>query len=272
MSAPVDAAARGDVEPVGTDRPPAATSRWRRVLLRPAVIAGGIWTVVYGLLCTTGQRFSNFYLTIAWQLIPEEILRAHPIRSTYYLHIQPPLWNLILGSILRWSPFADGISMQLLQFTFGVLTAALLASLLHRLGLRSWVSIVIALVATCSPDVLLNAFTPTYELPVACGLVALAWALAGRQRTEARSLFLATLFATLVVLTRSVYHPLWLVGVFAVVAWAYRGSIPWRKVVLSAALPVVLVGGWMVKNDVLFDRLTMSSWFGMNLQRAVIPV
>jgi hypothetical protein len=37
-------------------------------------------------------------------------------------------------------------------------------------------------------------------------------------------------------------------------------------------VPVVLVGGWMIKNELLFDRLTMSSWFGMNLQRAVIPV
>jgi hypothetical protein len=100
----------------------------------------------------------------------------------------------------------------------------------------------------------------------------MVWALAGRRRSAARSLLLATVFATLVVLTRSVYHPGWLVAVFALVAWAYRGSIPWRKVVLIAVVPVVLVGGWMMKNELLFDRLTMSSWFGMNLQRAVIPV
>ncbi len=274
MPAPVDAAAPGAVEPPAADpvTAPARPPRWKVVLVRPAVIAGGVWTAIYALLCATGQRFSNFYLTIAWQLIPEEILRADPIRSTYYLHIQPPLWNLALGSVLRWSPFADGISMQLLQFTFGVLTAALLASLLHRLGLRSWLAVVLALVATCSPDVLLNAFTPTYEMPVACGLVAMVWALAGRRRSPARSLLLATVFATLVVLTRSVYHPAWLVAVFALVVWAYRGSIPWRKVVLAGALPLVLVGGWMLKNELLFDRLTMSSWFGMNLQRAVIPV
>jgi hypothetical protein len=37
------------------------------------------------------------------------------------------------------------------------------------------------------------------------------------------------------------------------------------------AIPVIVVGGWIVKNEVVFDRPTLSSWGGMNLLRSVEP-
>ena len=242
-----------------------------RRLRRPSVIAGAVWTSVYVAVWSTGERFDTSYLGFAWQLIPAEILRADPIRSTWYLHIQPPLWNLAIGSILRWSPFPDAISLQAMMFVFGVLLVGMLASIVHRLTSRPMLAVVVAVVATMHPDVLGNAFVPNYELATATMLVAFVWLATSSRRDGWWFAGLASI-ATATAMTRSLYHPVWVVLVLVIVAWSVRDRISWRTVVVGAAIPVLVIGGWMVKNEVMFGHATLSSWFGMNLQRAVIPV
>jgi hypothetical protein len=75
---------------------------------------------------------------------------------------------------------------------------------------------------------------------------------------------------TAAALTRALLHPLWLVAVIGFVVVAVRPRTGWRAIAAAVAIPLVLIGGWIVKNQVLFDEPTMSSILGSNLARGVI--
>ena len=236
--------------------------------------AAAAWFAVYVLACLTGQRFNTDYLNYGWQLIPWDVLSTDPLRSVFYLHIQPPLWNLFLGTTAWLSPFSDRVTLQVLMALIGFAVAWLAAVLGQRLGLSRRVAVIVALIATLHPEVLKGAFEPTYELATAALLLAVLIAVSDLTRKEnvRRSLVILASAVTVTALTRSLYHPAWALVIVIFGLWLMRRRINWKSSVLVLSIPVIFMGSWMAKNEVMFGHTTMSSWFGMNLQRAVIPV
>jgi hypothetical protein len=250
------------------------------------------WLAVYALVVISGQRFSTAYLNFGWQLIPWDVLTENPWSSVWYLHIQPPLWNLLLGVAAWASPLSDAVTLQVVMACFGVLAAASAALLGRRIGLGHRTSIIVAIAVTVHPEVLKGAFEPTYELAVAALLLTALALVAGLKSPDSlhvdsshvdsaastrlsvieRRVVMLAVVVTAVSMTRSLYHPIWALIVIAIALWFVRRQISRRAVVAAIAIPVIVMGGWMVKNLVLFDQANLSSWFGMNLQRAVIPV
>lgn len=253
------------------ERVPTALRRaWDRVGTR----AAAVWSVVYLLVWGTGQRFDARYLGYGWQLIPWDILSSDPVRSVWYLHVQPPLWNLSLGSAAWLSPAGDAITLQAMMAVIGLTGAWLAAELGHRLGLGRRAAMIVALVATLNPEVLKGAFEPTYELATGVLLLGLALAFVelGSRTGVRRSLLVVATLATATSMTRSLYHPVWAIAIVAFGVWILRKRVDRRVVIATFAVPVLVMGGWMAKNQFLYGEATLSSWFGMNLQRAVIPV
>ena len=41
------------------------------------------------------------HLTLKWQLMNPELLSKDLLKTLYYLHYQPPLWNLIYGLFIK---------------------------------------------------------------------------------------------------------------------------------------------------------------------------
>jgi hypothetical protein len=154
------------------------------VLRQAGPLTALIWFAVYVLVCLTGQRFNTDYLNFGWQLIPWDILSTDPLRSVFYLHIQPPLWNLLLGATAWLSPFSDRLTLQALMAIIGVAVAWLAAVLARRLGLSRNLAVVAALIATLHPEVLKGAFEPTYELATAGLLLVVLIAVADLSRKD----------------------------------------------------------------------------------------
>ncbi len=251
-----------------------ARSDGRQPLLvapRSGLVALSTCLLVRVLLYATGTRFSTSYLTYGWQLVPAETLRRDPFGSVWFLHMQPPLFNLMVGVLLRWSPAPEGITFQLVWLALVGLTILVSHDVLVRLGAPPSIAAVATIVVFCDPDWLRYELTPQYEVPAALLIVVVVWAVLRLTERATTGRWLALSGAlTAIVLMRSPFHPVWLVAVLLLALWSLRGRWRWREVALALALPLLLVGGWLVKNQVLFGQATLSSWFGMNLQRAVI--
>lgn len=277
---------------------PVRPGRSRRV----RVIGGGLVVatfvaVVVSMVCN-GAVLTEPMLMRTWQLSDTTLLADDPIGTTWYRHVQPPLYDLFVGSVLRWSPFPP-IGTLFVLYLAAVLAIGLLVwDLLCRWRVHPVGAGVVASLVVAEPDLLRTIVWHSYEIPVALLLVLSVWCLQRHLQTpeptpvgaddlaradragdrerpgehrpargDGRWLVAGSAALTAAALTRSLLHPVIVVAIVALVGWL--GRAPRRALVLGVALPVVLVGGWMIRGQVLFDTTSTSSWVGFNLQRGV---
>jgi hypothetical protein len=213
-----------------------------------------------------GVRFDASSLPWFWQYIDPALLRLNITQSLWYLHSQPPAFNLLLGVIVNLFPGREALPLAACYLVFGLLLAAALFLLLKELGVPVTTNVALAAVYLASPACVLyeNWLFYTYPLTLLLLLGALFW-----QRFAGRGRFLDALLlfvcAALLALTWSLFHLVWLLGlVIALVLFRRRD---WRRVVAAAAVPVLVVVLWYGKNLVQVGEFTGSTWFGMNASK-----
>jgi hypothetical protein len=217
-----------------------------------------------------GVRYDASLLEVALQYLEVDHLQHDLGRSLWYLHTQPPLFNGLIGVVLK-LPFAPGHTFHALWLACGLALVAVVYLLLRELRVPRWVAVAASIVICCSPTVVLYENWLSYEYPLTLAITAIALA-AARWAVNGRLSALATVALLLgaCVLTRSLLNPLWYVGVIALVLLARRPSGNWARALLIVAAPLVLIGLIIVKNQVLFDSPSLSSWSGWNLQRVTV--
>ncbi|MCB1031745.1 MAG: hypothetical protein KDA95_10435, partial [Acidimicrobiales bacterium] len=205
---------------------------------------------------------------MSWQLLPLEVLKTNPLEGIWYLHTQPPIHNLVVGSVVAWSPFPAMGTLMVMWLLTLVAATIVLADILAGLRLHPIAAGVVATVAMANPNLLTTINIVSYEVPVAFMLICAVWFAQRYLRSpDVAGLVGLTTTLTMLAMTRSLFHPLFVVAVVLVVGVSRKA--PWRLLVGAALLPVLVVGLWMGKNAVVVDRATASSWFGFNLQRGI---
>lgn len=200
-----------------------------------------------------------------WQFIHPALLKTDLWRSVFYLHSQPPLFNLLAGLTLQLFPAHVQDAFHLLYYFIGALLAISIYFLGVHLKFPRWMSLLVAALFSVSPSTIIYEHWFMYGYLIASALALAGVALyrfAESQKTGWGILFFSLL--AVVTLTWSLFHFIWMILLFVLTLSLLPDR---RKVMLAALVPLLLVSGWYAKNLVVFGEFTAASWGGMNFSR-----
>jgi hypothetical protein len=212
-----------------------------------------------------GVRFDMTALTAgSEQLLAVRLLKGELITSVWYLHSQPPLFNLYCGLILH---LPGGLQRPVAWGTFMAIGLSLVIAtylLLVELRVSSTLALIVALLLVVSPAQILYENWLFYAYPSAAALALAGLFCARYLRTHSWPSGLGFFSCVCALaLMDSIFQPIWVLAVLVLMAIVVRSRL--RQVLAVAAVPVLVLSGWVAKDAVLFGTFTTSSWIGMNL-------
>ncbi|MCX5770064.1 MAG: hypothetical protein NTZ09_07310 [Candidatus Hydrogenedentes bacterium] len=218
-----------------------------------AALQTAIFVLFHALALALGLRFDMAPLGMFAHYADPVLLRTRLLESVFYLHVQPPLYNLALGAILKLFPGHEAPVFHALFLLNGLALYVLVLVLQTRLGVRKSVALATSTLFVLSPTFLVFEHVLVYTLQCATLLVAAALLLETYLRTRVSSrgwAFFISLF--LLCGIRSMYHLGYYVLIACAVAAVMRGYR--RQVLWMALIPGVILFSFYAKNYVLFDK------------------
>lgn len=223
-----------------------------------------MFMVAQMLYVAVGVRFDAFSLVWAWHYLDPELLRTRLLESIWYLHSQPPLFNLFLGTVLKLAPGSAGLAFQIVYLGLGLSLYLAVFGLLRSLAVSRSLALLVSSLFMISPSFVLYEHWLYYTFPIATLLTASAWLLQ-RFLTTGQSRYAWALYTTLALICgmRSLFH----LGYYLIVGASLPALLPHyrRKLWLAILIPGLCLSLVYVKNFVLFGEFSASSWFGMSL-------
>lgn len=211
-----------------------------------------------------GIRFDAFPLVWGWHYLDPALLRARLLESLWYLHSQPPLFNLFLGGMLKVFPGNEGIAFQSVYLGLGFVLYLAVFSICRGLGVSRLIALGVSTALMVSPSFVLYEHWLFYTFPIAT-ILTLSTLLLQRFLSTGKQWYACGLFVTLALLCgmRSLFH----IGYYVLIGAALVVKLPQyrRTLLLALIIPGLFVGSLYLKNAVLFGECTASSWFGMSL-------
>lgn len=211
-----------------------------------------------------GVRFDARPVLHYYQFIDPELLKHRLLESMYYLHVQPPGWNLYTGVVLKLFPQSYPVALHVVHLLLGLAMCWLTFYLMRVLRVSRWIAFSLAAWFTTSPGTVLFENFMLYEYIVGFLLLAAAaalWRCAGRPALQWLLLFFALLLA--LVFMRNFFHLVYVLAILAALLYLFKGHR--RRVLLAAVIPLIIVVGLYSKNWVLFRSFSGSTWLGMNM-------
>lgn len=196
-------------------------------------------------------------------------LADDPLRTIWYLHAQPPLWNMILGTAaVLTDADPDGMAAIFNGLHIAVSLGSLLLvnAILRRLDVSFALRAFAAALQIVMPSIIFYENYIFYQ-HVSYGLFTFflwAW-LAFVQDGQARHAWYAMAALGLLAWLWSVFHPVLIVLLILTVLLFAR--FRWRMFLPAALAGLLFAALPSLKNAYVFDNPSPSSWLGMNLNQ-----
>ncbi len=218
------------------------------------------------------QKVPFWYDTINnyMQYLDPEILRHNLAQGIWYLHTQPPLFNLFLGLVLKLGSgkVASAVFAGLF-FLMGMAVALGSYVLMRKLQVSSRLAFIASVCIMVFPPLVRAERWLFYPYPLATLTILAALALCYFELGKKYKWFLLFCLAlAIVVLSRSLYHLIlfMLPSLLLVLVWVYARKIGnTKKYLLAAAILFLLASSIYVKNYAQYGIFSSSTWQGMNL-------
>ena len=217
-----------------------------------------------------GVEFDASSIPGFWQFMDPALLRADALRTLYWCHAQPPAFNAMLALTQKVCGDSTAGCLDVGFLFTGLVLHCVLFSLMLRLLVPSSWAVGVTLVFAFTPASILFENWFFYTHPVACAL-ALSGLFLHRtidRGAPPRDVILFSLLLASIVLTRSLFHLIWLLAVVALFGCA--ASTSWRRVAACSVVPVLVCVATYAKNAIEFGTFSTSSWLGMSLARLAV--
>jgi len=221
------------------------------------------------LLWLLGIRFESSALAWYWQVLDPALLRANLVESLAYFHVQPPLFNLLIGVVAKGFPDPAPV-LAWLWTACGLGMTLVIQATLRRVG---WGPVAAGLAATaCALSLPWIAYENWlfYDFPCAALLLLGGYCLlrdAGRGTHGWAAAFAAVL--TALAGTRSLFHLVWVLAAAALFVAASAPATRRRAAAWMLA-PVLLVASLYSWNLAVFGFFGSSSWMGQSLTKMTV--
>ena len=216
-----------------------------------------------------GGSFLYTPIAFAKQYLDPVLLESDLLRSLFYLHAQPPLFNFFLGAILKLSPI-PAITYDFIFKIVGLLIPLIFYGIFIRLGINRLVAFIATIIFMLNPTLILYE-NLLYYTHIEAFLILLSIFFLLNWGNGKKLIYLILFWVSLLCLgmIRSLFHPAFFlitaVAGFLYLRRTYKGQRMARKFLLTSFIVLIPMFSLCIKNFCLYNFFGTSSWTGMSL-------
>lgn len=215
-----------------------------------------------------GVRFDSSPLDWFIQYLDPHLLKSKLLESLFYLQSQPPLFNLFLGSVLKFFSGYENLVFSLIYFLFGLILYLGIYKIMSMLEISFWVRFILSTVFIVSPASITYENWLFYSYPTTAILVLSVFCLF--MFLEKKKPFYLHFYFWLLLslcLIRSTFHIAYFIFM---IIFSIRLIKDKKKVLMASLVPLLIISALYLKNLTLFQTVSMFPPVGMDIANKTI--